>query len=216
MEQMERLADYRANVVRMIAVGVFYSLHTVHYLANQSNQNSNAWSSVFEFLQLSSDVPISARVHLAISFLVVAWMGLAAIVHRSLFEAHPPRWLPSLSVCLDVGLLTAALVLSTGVRSPMYCGFVLIIMLVALRLNLTMVRWTTVLSLVGLLIVLGASKWPRGLLLDHPLPTIPRHHQLMIGASIILAGLIAGQWVRQTRSLLLTHRTQTEPNQKHD
>jgi hypothetical protein len=84
----------------------------------------------------------------------------------------------------------------------MFCGFLLIIMLVALRLDLNIVRWTTVFSMIGFLFVLGASKWPRGILLEQPISTIPRHHQLMIGASIVLTGIIAGQWVRQTRAML--------------
>jgi hypothetical protein len=201
LQRLAAMSDFRSNLVRMVAVGGFYAIHLVTYSANSESTSIPVLSSLATLLQLKTETPISSRVHLAFSLIAVMWIGWALTMHRSLFERRLPGWLPYATACVDTALLTAVLVLSAGAQNPLVCGYLLIVMLVAMRMNLKLVWWTTACGLLGLLTILAAAKWPKGLLVDYPLPVIPRHYQLMLGLAIILAGLIAGQWVRSTTAV---------------
>lgn len=215
VQRLASLADYRSNMVRMAAVAGFYVIHLLNYAANSESEGLSSLGSIAGFLQLQTEEAISSKVHLAFSLITVMWVAWALVVHRSLYERRLPFWLPYATASIDMALLTAVLVLSAGAQNPLVCGYILILMLVAMRLSLPLVRWTTAFGMLGLLTVLAATKWPRGILEDSPLPPIPRHYQLMLGLAIILAGLIAGQWVRSTRVALSQAMRDASREKKH-
>jgi len=196
------LADYRSNAIRMSAIGGFYGIHLLNYSANSESGPIAGIGILASFLQLDSTMQVTSRTHLALSLIALMWSGWALVIHRSLFEQRLPKWLPYATALVDVSLLTGILLLSAGAQNPLVCGYLLIIMLVAMRLDLRLVRWSTLCAFLGLLTILAATKWPKGLLLEQPLQLIPRHYQLMLGLAILLAGLIAGQWVRSTSLLM--------------
>jgi hypothetical protein len=96
----------------------------------------------------------------------------------------------------DLAWLTALLTLSTGPRSAMVAGYFLILIATGLRFDLRLVRWSTVAAIVAYLTLLGAAKWPSGLLKDVALESVPRHHQLMVLLALLFSGILIGQIVR--------------------
>jgi hypothetical protein len=190
-----RAVDFRSNLVRLAAIASFYSVHLLHYWST----DGASW--LASFLQLSDQSHIHPSIHVALTIVAVIWTAWALLIQRSLTERNVPAWMALITVGLDAFLLTAVLILTAGAQSPLVSGYLLIIMLAGLRLDLKIIHCATFCSMAGYLVVLGCTRWPRGLLLDNPLPIIPRHYQLMIGLAILIAGITAGQWVRHVHWL---------------
>lgn len=188
-------AELRVNVLRIIAVGLFYLVHLAHYHA----ADGASW---LAFLQMDGGTKISPNRHLAITAVAVAWTMWAFAVHFLLQDRVFPRRLPVVSIVIDSTLLTAILTLSNGAASPLVAGYFLIIIMAGLRLNLGWIWLATGSAMAGYLFVLGCTKWPRGLLLEQPLPHVPRYHQVMVILALVLAGLVVGQSVRHIRRVV--------------
>jgi hypothetical protein len=78
----------------------------------------------------------------------------------------------------------------------MVAGYFLILIATGLRFDLRLVRRATACSIVAYLVLLGAAKWPRGLLMEVALDSVPRHHQVMVVLALLFAGIFIGQTVR--------------------
>jgi hypothetical protein len=187
-------AEIRVNVLRICAIAMFYLLH----LAGSWPGNAGSWLSLLQFNQTRE---LSPQRHLAITVLVGAWVLWSLTVHVLLLDRVFPRRLPVLSICLDSLFLTAVLICGSGAASPLVCGYFLIVMMAGLRLNLSWVRLATGCCVLGYLVVLGCSRWPQGFLLQDPLPTVPRYHQIMVCLAIVISGVIVGQMVRHVRQI---------------
>ena len=131
----------------------------------------------------------------------LAWVLWSLLVHVLLLDRVFPRRLPLVSICVDSLLLTAVLLCGSGAASPMVCGYFLIVMMAGLRLNLNWVKAAAGCCLAGYVVLLGCARWPQGVLLAQPHPTLPRYHQLMVGIAIVMSGVIVGQLVRHVRQL---------------
>lgn len=190
-------AEMRANMVRCLAIGIFYVVYALHRVAGSVD------SGLLHALGFDAGLHAPMDVHIAITCIMLAWVMLAFWIHHLLVRQVFPDWLKYVSTVGDIALLSLTLVLTSGASSPMVAGYFLVLMMTALRLDLRLVRWTTVASLVGYLVVLGCSKWPIGLSKTYELPTVPRYHQMIMLSAILLAGILAGQWVRQARQLLI-------------
>lgn len=186
-------AEIRVNVVRVVAIGLFYLVHLAHYYSAKGFGQ--------EFLQLNDGVTLSSQRHIAITTVVVAWMMYGLVVHMLLQDKVFPKRLPVLSICMDNLLLTSVLLLSNGAGSPILAGYFLIIIMSGLRLNLAWVWIAAGGAIGGYLFVLGCTRWPFGLLLEYQLPAVPRYHQVMVGLSLAMAGVIVGQSVRHVRRI---------------
>ena len=185
-------AEFRVNTLRVVALAVFYLTHLLRFRVDRG----------FGSLALpDSAVAISQQRHLAITVIVAAWVLWSLLVHVLLLDRVFPRRLPLLSICVDSLLLTAVLLCGSGAASPMVCGYFLIVMMAGLRLNLNWVRAAAGCCLAGYVVLLGCARWPQGVLLAQPHPTLPRYHQLMVGIAIVMSGVIVGQLVRHVRQL---------------
>jgi hypothetical protein len=196
-------AELRVNFTRILAVGGFYIIHLLHHYSSALP--------LLGFLELGAGGKVSPALHIAVTAIAAAWIAWALLVQSSLRQGLLPGWMPAASTVLDIVLLTAMVILGSGARSPLVCGYLLVIMLAALRLNLRLVWLSAAGSLLGFLVVLGCSRWPRGFLLEHDLPIIPRYQQFMFLLAIVAAGVIAGQWVRHAQlagARLLAERRQ--------
>lgn len=202
-------AEIRVNTMRIIAIGTFYLIHLAHHY---SASHPNRWLNI---LQLGGGEALSQTLHVAVTSVAVAWTMWALLLHSLLREHVFPRWLPVVSTGLDTFLVTAMLLLSSGAASPLVAAYFLIIMMAGLRLDLWLVRAAAGGCLVGYIVVLGATRWPRGLLLENSLPAVPRYQQLMVLAALLLSGVIVGQWVRHARrmadDLVRSNRRETGP-----
>lgn len=189
-------AELRVNAVRIAAIAVFYGIHLLNYLS----ASSLPWlRAVFP-----GDTPKPDRImHLAVTMVATTWILGALLVHSLLRERVFPRRLAAATTILDTTLLTAVLLLTTGAASSLVAVYLLIVIASGLRFDWSLVWVATSGAVIGYLVVLGATRWPRGLLLDHPLPLVPRHQQLIMLATMLLAGVLVAQWVRHSRPTIV-------------
>ncbi|MBL9161177.1 MAG: hypothetical protein JNL18_00385 [Planctomycetaceae bacterium] len=188
--------EARANLLRIAAIAVFYSLHLWNYLASQGRLP--AWS----VLKLSEPGAIDRRFHLLATLLALAWAAVAAMVLLCLRNRVFPRWMSAATTCVDVVMLTCVLGIANGPRSPLTVGYFLIIVLAALRFSLPVVRLATAASVAGYVCTLGVAKWPERFGREAAVDlSVPRFEQLVMLAAIALCGVFAGQVVRQSRQV---------------
>jgi hypothetical protein len=186
----------RANLLRIVAIGTFYSIHLGNYFSSQGKLPE--WG----FLQLAAAGAVSRRFHVLVTLLALSWIALAALVHLALQAKFFPRWLPAVSTLGDVLLLTSVLIISNGPQSPLVVGYFLVIALAALRFDLRLVQVTSVATMAGYLAVLGVAKWPAQFGRDPQLDLrVPRYEQLVMLAGLALLGIILGQVVRRVRAM---------------
>jgi hypothetical protein len=188
-------AEGRANLLRTIAIGVFYLVHLWSYFSSQGKLPN--WG----VLQLAEPGQINERFHVIVTLLAVAWAMLALGVLLCLQQQIFPRWLPYFTTGCDVVLLTSVLCVSNGARSPLVTGYFLILVLATLRLGLSLVSFATITSAAAYLIVLGCGKWFPLLGGVSSEARVPRYHQLIVLMAIVLAGVMLGQIVRRVEKL---------------
>ena len=189
----EYSAEGRVNLLRIASVGVLYCVHLWSYASSQG------WLPHLEFLQLATTGEVDRPFHVVVTLLAVAWVMLALGIQLALVQRVFPGWLPLFSTGVDVVLLTSMIALGSGPRSPLVGCYFLILVLASFRFSLPLVRFATMASAAGYLFVLGAAKWAPAVSKLTDEATVPRYHQLIVFASILLAGVMLGQLVRRVR-----------------
>lgn len=188
--------EARVNMLRIIAIGIFYLIHLWAYFSSQGSLPD--WG----ILQLAKQGEISTDFHIMVSFLALAWIMLAAAIHLALRSRIFPQWMPRMSTLCDVMFLTSILCVSRGPQSPLVVGYFLILALAALRFDVRLVQIATAASVAGYLCLLGCAKWPETFLKNEKLNiSVPRYEQLVVIAGLALTGIILGQVVRRVRSM---------------
>ena len=179
--------EARANLLRIIAIGLFYSIE----LAANSGY-APSW------LQLGPAV--NPKAHQVITAVAVAWTLLALGVHVMLREQVFPPALKYVTTSCDVVLLTTMLLVAHGPRSAMVVGYFLIIALAGLRFQLRLVWCATMCSMVAYLFLLGYAKWyaPEAARADM---AVPRYQQLIFLTALAMTGVMIGQIIRRVKSL---------------
>ena len=182
--------EFRANLLRIIAIGIFYLIHFWNYLSSQGKLPD--WG----LLQLAAAGDVDRRFHVMVTFLALAWIMLAAGVHLALWDQVFPKWMPTVTTLCDVLFLSSVLCISNGPRSPLVVGYFLILAMAALRFSLPLIRLTSLATIAGYLCVLGCAKWPTafGRSADVDL-TVPRFHQLVM--SLAQKCFAASRWSRR-------------------
>jgi len=169
----------RANLLRIVAVAVFYAIELVN----------------FQWLQA-----VSLDFHRAVTALAVAWtmvaLGVLLCLRRQLF---PPA-LKYISTLCDLVLLTSMAALGGGPASPLVFVYFPLLALAALRFQLRLVWCATAGSMVGYVVLLGLGHPDWFGSADAP-RTVPRVEQLVVLVSLLLTGVILGQVIRRSRNL---------------
>jgi hypothetical protein len=93
-------------------------------------------------------------------------------------------------------LLTLVLVVANGPRSPLVVAYFVVVALAALRFSLPLVRFATLGSMSGYLVLLGYARW----FTERDL-RVPRYQELIVLLALGLTGLTLGQVARRARSL---------------
>lgn len=194
--------EARANLLRMATIGLFYTIHLMRYWSVQ-------WR-FGELMQFEAWAEVSPQFHLQVTLLVAAWAALAAGVHLCLNQQVFPRWLPPATTCLDLIMLTSVLMVSNGPRSPLVAGYFLILVLAALRFNLSLVRLATGGAAIGYICLLGLGKWPDTFGKNVELVAVPRYHQLVVIVALLAAGVLLGQVVRRVRGIAADYAQRLE------
>ena len=185
---LEYEAELRSNAIRIVAIGAFYLVHLAHF-----------WQISWGAFELAEG-PVDRDFHLRVTFVAVIWTMLACGIHLALRHRTFPNWLPFFSTLADVVLLTSLLCFAGGQQSPLVIAYVLIVALSALRLNLPLIRSTTLAALLGYLFLLAIGRWPE-FFGAQAVGRVPRYAQLMTLLAIGLAGVTMGQVVRCSREL---------------
>jgi hypothetical protein len=196
-------AEARVNLLRIIAIGAFYIVHLWSYYSSLGKVPP------LGFFQIAGAGEIGKEFHSEITLLAVAWAMLALGILYALHQKFFPRWLPYFTTASDVVLLVAVLCIANGPRSPLVAGFFLVLVLASIRLNITLIRFTTICCGLGYLAVLGYAKWSaRGQQLADEI-RVPRYHEVIVLLAILLAGVMLGQVVRTAWRLFDEAATRT-------
>ena len=191
--------EQRANYLRILSVGTFYTIHLLNYYRPIG---------LFDFTAQPSRI-----FHQAVTVLAAAWILMALAVDMSLRQRFFPRWLPFGTTACDLLFLTSILCLGKGQLSPLVIGYVLIIIIATLRVSLRLVRATTAGALFGYLFVLAVGKWPEtfGAVATGRLP---RYSQVMTLLAIAISGIMLGQLIRQVRHMAETYAAKIKAHAK--
>lgn len=171
--------EWRANLLRVLAVGAFYGIQLAHF----------HWWAV--------DPQAEQPFHRAATALAVAWMALALAVLVALRRGFLPLPLKYITTAVDIVLLTALACLGSGPNSPLVLGYFLIIALAALRFSLPLVRCATIGVMVAYLVTVG---WQDDVWFDGQHVVAPVAQIVML-VSLGLVGIISGQMVRRAADL---------------
>ncbi|MCA9188732.1 MAG: hypothetical protein KDA99_24065 [Planctomycetales bacterium] len=179
--------ESRANIIRIVAIGVFYAVHLYTYT----------------ILKVGTH-----QFHMSATALAVAWALSTLAVLVALRARFFPTWIAYLSVSLDLCFLGCVLTIAQGGNSALVSGYFVIIALSTLRFQLPLVWLSTVGSMISYLVVLAARHpdW-FGSAKDIP---VPRQNQLMILVALALTGITLGQVVRRVRSLAVEYSQRLE------
>lgn len=175
--------EARANLLRIVAIGVFYLVELVNYYGLDLG---------FIEMPKVAETPF----HQAVTALAVVWTLLALGIMFCLSHRIFPSGLKYVSTGCDVVLLTGILVVASGPRSPLVVGYFLVIALSTLRFSLPLVRFSTVASMAGYLFLLGHAKW-----FTERDVRVPRYHQVIFLLALALVGIVLGQVIRRVRRL---------------
>jgi hypothetical protein len=176
--------EARANLLRLLAIAVFYSLQLAHhYLLSAADQRD-------------------ANFHRAASALAVAGLFVTLAVQLCLQRHVFPSLLKYVSTAADIVLLTGLAALGSGPHSPLLLAYFLIIAMAALRFSLRLVWFASLGSMLGYLTLVGLAdkSWFDA---NHAVRPID---QLFTLASLALNGIVIGQAVRQVRSVAEDYR----------
>ncbi|MEQ8785375.1 MAG: hypothetical protein RIC55_03715 [Pirellulaceae bacterium] len=177
--------ETRLNLIRLVGVLVFYGQHLVHYLF------------------FNADEHLSAAYHTQTTALVMAWMAAVVALFVCLARRLSPRWLKYAVTALDAALIAALLIVSGGPRSAFLPLFLLVVAAAPLRPSLGLVTAATSMAAAGYLFVLGYYVLVQVGVDDYyqggAAVRIPRDSQILFLLTLAVAGLLAGQAVRQMR-----------------
>jgi hypothetical protein len=175
--------EARANLLRIGAIGAFYLVELMNYYGLH-------WG----FIEMPKQV--DANFHRLVTALALGWVVVALAIHLSLTQHFFPAALKYLSTTCDLVFLTAVLAVSDGPRSPLLVGYFLIIVLTTLRFSLPLIRFATVGSMTGYLLLLGYMKWYSGRDAN-----VPRYHEAIFLLGLAIAGVVLGQAIRRVREM---------------
>jgi hypothetical protein len=195
-------AEWRANLLRIVAVGAFYLVHLWSYFSSQGRLPK------LGFWQLADAGDINRQFHVLATLIAVAWAMLALGILLALQQRIFPRWLPYFSTAGDIALLTSIICLGGAARSPLVAGYFLILVLATLRISLPLVWFSTAGTALAYLVVLGVAKWPEQFGIAKLVGEttaelrVPRYHQVITLLAIVLAGVMLGQIIRRVRHMV--------------
>jgi hypothetical protein len=183
--------EIRVNLIRIIAIVIFYSRHLI------------------EVMTSPKDAPIRGVFHLRTTAVVVAWAGVAGAVHLILSRRVYPPAMKFATALLDVLMITLLCAIADDSRLPRLTPLILLyfaaIASAPLRLSLPLVYVTTGACALGYLSLLAYHAWYLvgfHKYYESPELRIPRGHEVITLLSMLVAGFLAGQVVRQVRRMI--------------
>jgi hypothetical protein len=173
----------RANLLRVVGIALFYAIELINYHGLHLG-----------FLEMAKVV--DRPFHMTVTGLAVAWTLLALGVRLCLQLRVFPAALKFITTAADLLFLTTILLVADGPRSPLVVGYLVILALAALRLNLPLIRFATAGAVVCYLALLGNARW-----LATTDLRVPRYQQLIFLLAVVLTGIVLGQVIRRVRQV---------------
>jgi len=178
----ERAGEARVNVIRVVALTLFFGQHIVRYLL---------WN---------ADGSITPQFHQQVTSITIFW-GLTAL---AIFVAlQRDTWLPWLkyaAIALDVLGVTSLLIVARSPNGAFVPLYLLVIASAPLRLSLPLVYFATISAAFGYLAYLGTYAWVQigaKRYYSQADLRIPPSSEILCVLTLLIAGLLAGQAVRQ-------------------
>jgi len=187
----------RANLIRILAIGLFYTVQLSHY---------------YGFVDRGPDDPAFQQAtvfhHAATTLAVAGSLASLAILlcmRRRVF----PGSLKYVSSSVDILLVTCLASIGEGPKSPLVVVYFLIIAMAGLRFSLRLVWCTSIGSMLGYLALVGVKddQW------FDPNHFVEPVEQIMTLASLALTGVIIGQVIRRVRALAEDYSRRMESTQ---
>ena len=175
----EWAGELRVNLVRLVAIAVFYGNHLVNFYLR--------------------DIGLSSEFHLTVTCIAAAWAAAALAIHIVLARRGNPHYLKYAALGWDVFMTTSLIVFSDGPQSPFLILLLLIIITAPLRLNLRLVWIASLAVMLSYGVACGHSKWVR------PETRVPVQDHAIFLLALATGGLLAGQCVRQSRRFARDH-----------
>ncbi|MEQ8787984.1 MAG: hypothetical protein RIC55_16880 [Pirellulaceae bacterium] len=172
--------ESRANLLRIVALGVFYAIQLIQYYG------------------FSAQTEADQKFHTGVTTLAIAWTLLAVAVMLCLKRRIFPAALKYVSTLVDVCLLTAAATLADSPATvPFIMAYFLIIAMAGLRFSIPLVWFAAGMSMLAYVYLVGATddSWFDA---NH---AVPVSQQLVVLASLGLTGILLGQILRRVRTL---------------
>ena len=189
IERMEGWAgEGRVNAIRLTAILALYAQHLANFYWFQTGEINNAF-------------------HVRVTMLVLSWFAVVAAVYFVLRRGWADRSLKFLVTVWDVVMVSGLVMLSGHPRSVFVMLYLLVIASAVVRLSLPLVYVATASAATGYLatlahyawVVIGSERY-----YAEATTRIPRSEQVLVLLVILVAGLLAGQAVRQTRRVALS------------
>ncbi len=183
--QVEEWAgELRVNLIRAASIAAFYGQHLFNYYVMKD--------------------PFEASYHLAVTAISIAWVTVGVALHVCLSRRYRPSWLSYGATGADLFLVTILLMVSDGPKSSLLVLYLLVVATTAVRLDLSLVRATTLMAAVGYGAIIVHSYEYREAWI------VSRHHQVIFTLAIGCAGLLAGQSVRRAKRLAKDYHDRLE------
>ena len=176
--------EIRVNRLRLAAIIIFYVRHLIDIYVNPQNRQFNG------------------RYHLLVTLIVLAWAALVLYLHWALSQRRMGEKLKYVSVIWDLAMVTLLGMVARDPRSPLLLLFFIVIASAPLRLSLRLVWVATLGAMAGYAVVLAYYAWwviGWEKYYSTPQLRVPRSVEAIWILSLGVAGLLAGQVVRQMR-----------------
>jgi len=182
--------EARANLLRIIAIGAFYSVELVNYhLVGQPAADFTAF-------------------HRRVTALAVAWTMVSLAILLCLRRQIFPAALKYVSTACDLVLLTALAATDHGAQSaapdgpfsPLVTVYFLLIALAGLRFSLGLVWFTALGSMLGYLSLVGLADLQTSRWFDAQ-HAVPPAVTLTTLVALGLTGVVVGQVVRRVKGM---------------
>jgi len=172
--------EVRINLIRLVAILLFYGNHLVNYY----------WS--------GTDA-VSPEYHTAATLITLLWGISVLLLYQMLSQRWYPPPLKYLITAWDLILITAIVCLSGEARTTLVVLYFLVVAAAPLRLSLALIYCATLGSMAAFLFFLAYVRFWLQLPAERRLSRV---EQVIILLALGGAGLLAGQTVRQIRRLL--------------
>ncbi|GAB4210225.1 MAG: hypothetical protein OHK0013_30660 [Sandaracinaceae bacterium] len=178
----ELRGEERANALRIVGIALFYGVELL-------NRHGLALGP----LAIPAIPEVAGRFHVMMSMIALAGILGASGVLIGLRNRFFPWWTKYASTGLDVTLVTFALSVADGPRSPLVVIYFPLLVLAALRFSPGLVRTATAACIGSYAFVVLATDRLR------PELSVPRYQSILFVLSLALVGLVLDHAAREAR-----------------